>query len=61
MNFGLVFGSITGGIIYENIQTGMLGLNGLQLTVILGALTSLIALAVLPWIKTKHPAHEKHF
>jgi len=61
MNFGLVFGSISGGIIYENIQTGMFGLNGLQITVILGAATSLIALLVLPWINMKHLAHEKHF
>lgn len=61
MNFGLVFGSISGGIIYENIQTGMLGLNGLQITVLLGAITSLFALAVLPWISVKHLAHEKPF
>lgn len=60
MNFGLVFGSISGGIIYENIQTGMLGMNGLQITVLLGAITSLIALAVLPWINVKHLAHEDH-
>ncbi len=59
MNFGLVFGSVTGGIIYENVQTGMLGLNGLQITVLLGAITSLIALIVLPWIDEKHLAHEK--
>lgn len=58
MNFGLVFGSISGGIIYENIQAGMLGLNGLQITVILGAVTSLIALIVLPWIDVKHLVHE---
>lgn len=53
MNFGLVFGYISGGIIYERIQGGMIGLNGLQITVILGALTSLIALIALPWIKVK--------
>ena len=58
MNFGLVFGSISGGVIYENIQTGMLGLNGLQITVILGAVTSLIALIALPWIDVKHLAHK---
>lgn len=60
MNFGLVFGSVSGGIIYENVQTGLLGFNGLQITVILGAATSLIALIVLPWISTKHLAHEDH-
>ncbi|MBU1018030.1 hypothetical protein KKA33_03305 [Patescibacteria group bacterium] len=59
MNFGLVFGSVSGGVIYENIQGGLLGMNGLQITVWLGALTSLIALLVLPWIKTEHMAHEK--
>ena len=58
MNFGLVFGSISGGYIYEHIQHGMIGMNGLQITVILGVLTSLIALIVLPWIKTEHMAHE---
>ena len=59
MNFGLVFGSISGGYIYEHIQNGMLGMNGLQITVFLGAATSLIALIALPWIKTEHMAHEK--
>lgn len=59
MNFGLVFGSISGGFIYEHIQKGMMGMNGLQITVLLGAITSLIALIVLPWIKTEHMAHEK--
>lgn len=59
MNFGLVFGSVSGGIIYENIQTGLLGMNGLQITVWLGTITSLIALIVLPWIDEKHLAHEK--
>ena len=59
MNFGLVFGSISGGYIYEHIQKGMMGMNGLQITVLLGALTSLIAIIVLPWIKTEHMAHEK--
>lgn len=59
MNFGLVFGSVTGGIIYENIQSGVLGMNGLQITVWLGAITSLIALIVLPLIDEKHLAHEK--
>ncbi len=54
MNFGLVFGYISGGIIYEQIQTGMIGMNGLQITVLLGAITSLFALIVLPWIKIKN-------
>jgi len=53
MNFGLVFGYATGGIIYENIQNGMLGMNGLQITVLLGAITSLFALIVLPWLKVQ--------
>ncbi|MBN2306959.1 hypothetical protein JXD20_03155 [Candidatus Peregrinibacteria bacterium] len=61
MNFGLVFGSISGGMIYENIQIGMLGFNGLQITVLLGSITSLAALIVLPWINVKHLAHEEHF
>lgn len=61
MNFGLVFGSVTGGIIYENVQNGWLGMSGLQITVWLGAITSLIALLALPWLELKHPAHEKHF
>ena len=61
MNFGLVFGSISGGYIYEQIQTGALGFNGLQITVLLGAVTSLFALIVLPWIKTEHPPHETSF
>ncbi len=58
MNFGLVFGAISGGVIYEKVQMGMLGMNGLQITVILGAITSLIALAALPWISLKHMAHD---
>jgi MFS family permease len=58
MNFGLVFGSISGGMIYENVQNGLLGFNGLQITVILGVVTSLIALLAMPWIKTEHMAHE---
>ena len=59
MNFGLVFGYISGGTLYEQIQDGMLGMSGLQLTVVLGALTSLLALLALPWIKTDHMAHGK--
>lgn len=51
MNFGLVFGYLSGGVIYDHIQTGFAGLNGLHLTIILGALTSLLALVALPWIK----------
>ena len=57
MNFGLVFGYTAGGVIYENIEQGMFGMNGLQITVLLGALTSMIALIVIPWIKTEHMAH----
>ena len=58
MNFGLVFGYASGGFIYQHIQNGFIGLNGLQWTVLLGAVTSLIALIALPWIKTEHLAHE---
>jgi MFS family permease len=61
MNFGLVFGSISGGYIYEHIQEGItigaVGMNGLQITVWLGAVTSLLALIVIPYIKTDHMAH----
>lgn len=53
MNFGLVFGSVSGGLIYEQIQEGWWIMNGLQITVWLGAITSLFALAALPWIKIK--------
>ncbi|MFH1012616.1 MAG: MFS transporter, partial [Candidatus Peregrinibacteria bacterium] len=64
MNFGLVFGSISGGYIYERVQEGFalgpIALNGLQITVWLGALTSLLALIALPWIKTEHMVHEKN-
>jgi hypothetical protein len=58
MNFGLVFGSVSGGYIYEHVQNGWLGLSGLQITVWLGAITSLIALAAMPWIKTEHLPHQ---
>lgn len=62
MNFGLVFGSVSGGWLYEKIQAGLalgpIALNGLQITVWLGALTSLIALIALPYIKTHHMEHE---
>lgn len=59
MNFGLMFGAISGGIIYQNIQEGALGLNGLQITVVLGAVTTLLALIPLPFIKTDHMPHSK--
>jgi len=58
MNFGLVFGSVSGGYIYEHIQSGWMGISGLQITVWLGAITSLIALVALPWIKTEHLPHQ---
>jgi hypothetical protein len=58
MNFGLVFGSVSGGYIYEHIQNGWMGISGLQITVWLGAITSLIALIALPWIKTEHLPHQ---
>jgi len=59
MNFGLVFGSVSGGMIYEHIQNGLYGISGLAITVWLGAITSLFALIALPWIRTEHMAHEK--
>ncbi len=62
MNFGLVFGSVSGGWIYEHIQNGLslgsVSFSGLQITVWLGAITSLFALLAMPWIKTDHMAHE---
>ncbi len=58
MNFGLVFGSVSGGYIYQHIESGWMGIGGLQITVWLGAITSLIALFAMPWIKTEHMAHE---
>jgi hypothetical protein len=62
MNYGLVFGSISGGFIYEKIQNGLtlgaLHINALQITVLLGALTSFIALIALPWVKGEHLPHE---
>jgi MFS family permease len=58
MNFGLVFGYASGGFIYEHIQNGFIGLGGLQWTVLLGAVTSLIALVVLPWIRVSHLPHD---
>lgn len=58
MNFGLVFGSVSGGFIYEHVQSGWMGISGLQVTVWLGAITSLIALLAMPWIKTEHLPHE---
>ncbi|MBT4936701.1 hypothetical protein HON22_02175 [Candidatus Peregrinibacteria bacterium] len=51
MNLGLVFGSISGGVIYENIEGtySLLGMSysGLHITILIGALTSLICLLVL--------------
>ena len=58
MNFGLVFGSVSGGYIYEHIQSGWMGISGLQITVWLGAITSLFALFAMPWIKTEHLPHQ---
>lgn len=59
MNFGLVFGSVSGGWIYQHIETGLWGMSGLQITVWLGTITSLFALFAMPWIKTEHLPHEK--
>jgi BT1 family len=58
MNFGLVFGYVSGGWLYQHIENGLWGINGLQITVWLGAITSLFALFAMPWIKTEHMAHE---
>ena len=55
MNLGLVFGSIFGGIIYENIEGSYSAFNipytGLHITIIIGAFTSLICLSVLRKIR----------
>lgn len=63
MNFGLVFGSVSGGYIYEKIQAGItlgsISMTGLQITVWLGAITSLFALFALPFVKTEHMPHDK--
>jgi hypothetical protein len=58
MNFGLVFGYVSGGWLYSHIENGMWGMNGLQITVWLGAITSLMALIAMPWIKTEHLPHD---
>jgi len=63
MNFGLVFGTVSGGYIYENIQKGInfgsFAMTGLQITVWLGALTSLFALFALKYVRTDHMPHSK--
>ena len=55
MNLGLVFGSIFGGIIYENIEGSYSAFNipytGLHITIIIRTCTSLICLSVLRKIR----------
>jgi MFS family permease len=55
MNLGLAFGTVSGGWIYTGIEgvhhLGRFHVNGLQLTVIIGALTSLLCLPVIPKLK----------
>lgn len=72
MNFGLVFGSISGGMIFESASVDLataglfsmsrllewLAINPLQMTILLGSATTLLALIVLPYIKTDHMPHE---
>ena len=57
MNLGLAFGSVSGGIIYTYIEGSYnfinISFNGLHLTILIGALTSLACLAVLPKINLK--------
>lgn len=55
MNLGLAFGAVSGGWIYTGIEGGLhVGsshITGLQLTIIIGALTSLLCLPVIPKLK----------
>lgn len=55
MNLGLAFGSVTGGLIYSGIEgtysVGGLSFNSLHLTIIIGAVTSLLCLLVLPKLR----------
>jgi len=56
MNLGLAFGTVSGGILYTYIEKGLaiggVSLSGLQLTVLISALMSMVCLAVLPRINT---------
>lgn len=51
MNFGLAFGSVSGGFIFEKVQLGWHGYSALELTVWIGVLTSYLALLVLPKLR----------
>ncbi len=54
-NLGLAFGTITGGVIYMGIEGEHsfygIAFNGLHLTILIGAITSLLCLLVLPKLK----------
>jgi len=56
MNLGLAFGAVSGGWIYTGIekgyQFGSFHISGLQLTIIIGAVTSLLCLPVIPKLKS---------
>lgn len=57
MNLGLMFGQVSGGMIYERIQEGMIlfGTNftGIQVTVFIGAITTFLCLSVIGKIKVE--------
>lgn len=55
MNLGLVFGAISGGMIYQGIETGVtvgaLTVSGLHIAILIGAVTSLLCLPLLRKMK----------
>ncbi len=55
MNLGTAFGAVFGGMIYQTIEgaysVGGVAFNGLHITILIGALTSLLCLLVLPKLK----------
>jgi len=55
MNLGTAFGAVAGGMIYQSIEgtysLGGVAFNGLHITIVIGALTSLLCLLVLPKLK----------
>jgi len=58
MNLGTAFGAISGGMIYQTIEgsysVGGIAFNDLHLTIIIGAVTSLFCLIVLPRLQVEH-------
>ena len=57
MNLGTAFGAVSGGIIYASIEGSYswigISFNSLHVTVVIGALSSLVCLLVLPQLKLK--------